>query len=607
MSGLACILDRRRQPISRRRLWRLGEGLADFGEASSDLVDGPVGIVVRHRGDPGSRNRFGPLRDDSSGTAVAVAGRFGLIEGRRRPGASAVGDPDEIGCARWTLERWIDDGLGFLDEIAGSFTIVVADPATARLTVVRDHLGDLKVYHHADSRRFVAASTPDSILTDNAVAAEPDPQSVARFLGFRFDHTERSFYRGIRELAPGSLVTAGADDLRQQTYWNLPNSPRMLADDEVDGAVVDHLTRAVRHHTTGLPAQEIALSLSGGLDSTALAALAPAGIRAYSWVFETAPQPREQSNIEAAAARLGLPLRLVNGDRRTPLSDAFIERYVHPGSPYVNPFAGLKQHLYACALEDGCRRVVVGDGGDVIYGGWSYWLRDALAGGRWWALPSFGRTVGRALRGDRGSWGALRRLLPARRIRPRRTPRWLTREAGLLLPDDQLSPILPGGAVGRRFDLSVGARNIELESEERRLFHRCGIERANPFWHRPLLEVALRIPAYHLHRDGVDKVLVRRAFRDRLPPEVLASDRVGLLGDLFLRGIDEHRKLVEELVFRRPFSDWRRYVSRDWLYPHLESTDTLIFGHTILWRTISYELWVRRVWGDPSERVLRLS
>ena len=173
----------------------------------------------------------------------------------------------------------------------------------------------------------------------------------------------------------------------------------------------------------------------------------------------------------------------------------------------------------------------------------------------------------------------------------------MTAEGVSLLPPERLSPILPEGAAGVRYDLSVGARNIELESEERRLFFQCGLERANPFWHRPLLEFVLRLPAYLLHRDGRDKVLVREAMETRLPPRVLESGRVGLLGDFFLRGIEQNQPEILESVFRRPQSDWQRYVRRDWLRPFLASTDSIGFGHTILWRTISYELWFRRLWG----------
>ena len=83
--------------------------------------------------------------------------------------------------------------------------------------------------------------------------------------------------------------------------------------------------------------------------------------------------------------------------------------------------------------------------------------------------------------------------------------------------------------------------------------------------------------------------------RGLLPHEVLESGQGGLLGPFFLRGIDSHRKEIRERVFRRPRSDWQRYVARSWLEPYLEATGAVRFGHTILWRVICYELWQRRL------------
>ena len=177
---------------------------------------------------------------------------------------------------------------------------------------------------------------------------------------------------------------------------------------------------------------------------------------------------------------------------------------------------------------------------------------------------------------------------------PRRLP-WLTEAANGLLPKATLSPILPDVRQRHRYDRSVGAKHTELESEERRLFAQCGVERSNPFWYWPLLEMVINLPAYWYYSDSRSKVLTREAMKGLLPDRVFESDRVGLLGPFFLRGIESKRQELRESVFRRPRSDWQRYVNRSWLEPYLAATKSIQFGHTILWRVISYELWHRRL------------
>ncbi len=601
MSGLACIIDRHGAPVEPRQIERLGDALAGYGDASSIVCDGPVGIVVRHEKGPRARDCHGPIRDERSGIVVAVAGRFSLVGGTGSTSPGSTGDPEQQGCARWALMRWLRDGPNCLNEIAGSFTLVVADPEAGWLSVARDHLGDLKVYYRLSERQLIAATEAGVILADESVSAQPDEHSAARFLGFRFGHSERSFFRGIRELAPAHRLRVSGERDVIERYWRFKQSTNTAPVEEVRHGFLDHLRRSMQHHLSGLPLDRVGLSLSGGLDSTALAAVAPRGIRAYSWSFEATPDPAERANIEAVSSHLELPVRWIDGDAHGPLSGDFRSTFVHESSPYINPFAALKMELYSTARSDGCRRMMVGDAGDVLYGASNLWLRDALAGRQPRALSSLAGAVRQAWTGDLLCRAALRRLVPfqdvARTLLRRNTTPWLTAEGVSLLPLERLSPILPEGAAGGRYDLSIGARNIELESEERRLFFQCGLERANPFWHRPLLEYVLRLPAYLLHRDGRDKVLTRDAMEQLLPAQVLDSGRVGLLGAFFLRGIDQHQAEILESVFRRPQSDWQRYVRRDWLRPFLTATDSIGFGHTILWRTISYELWFRRVWG----------
>lgn len=604
MSGLACILDRRGARVDQRRIEKLGDSLAGYGEAASTLCAGPLGIVVRHEISSRARQCYGPIRDERSDLVVAVAGRFSLVGGLDSPRSCAAGDPAEVGCARWALERWSRDGSSWLNEIAGSFTLVVADPAAGWLSLTRDHLGDLKVYYHLSERRLVAASEAGAILRDDEIGSEPDEHSVARFLGFRFGHSRRSFFRHINELAPSHHLRVSGDDDNRESYWRFRPTPDNPPEDEVNHVFLGHIRRSMQHHLNGLPSDQIGLSLSGGMDSTALAAVAPRGIRAYSWSFELTPDPAENENIEAVSRHLDLPVRWIDGDEHVPLSGDFCSRFVHDSSPYLNSFAALKRQLYAAARSDGCRRMMVGDAGDVLYGARNFWLRDALTGRQRWSISSLAGAIRHAFRGDSFSRAALRQLAPiqpiSRALRRRRPPPWLTAEGAALLEPEKLSPILPEGPAAHRYDLSVGARNIELESEERRLFFQCGVERANPFWYRPLLEMVLRLPAYRLHRDGQEKVLMREAMRNLLPARVLESGRVGLLGPFFLRGIEENREMLSESVFQRPFSDWQRYVERDWLEPYLAATDSISFGHTILWRTISYELWCRRLWGHRS-------
>lgn len=600
MSAFVCILQRDGAPVEPSQLRRLARALDGPGSELSTLCRGPLGLAVRHPRRPEARRRHGPLTDAGTGRVAAVVGRFAVLDDP----AAAPGAPGRTGGAETALSLPVEDDPGPLATWCGPFTLVVAHPDRGRVRIARDHLGERAVFYHLDRHRLVASSDAAAVLRHPAVPDELDRATAARFLAFRFDSGGRSFFRGIRALPPAHALRVDPDGATVEQYWRFrPGDPAPDRPQEVEAADLLHRLRgAVARSVADLEPGEVALSLSGGLDSTAVAAVAPSGVRAFSWTFESLPEADERPRVEALSRHLDLPVTWVAGDGLHPLCDGFTESHVHAGSPFVNPFAALKGRLYEAARESGCTRVLVGDGGDAVHAARGYWLRDLLADRRPGALGSLATALGRAARGDRVARLALRRLLPLERLPPRlrRAPPWLTPEARRLLAPRQPSPVLPADRRAHRHELTAGHRPAEIESEERHLFARCGVERANPFWSWPLLEAAMRLPAYRLHRDGRSKPLSRLALQGLLPESVVEGERGGLLGGLFLRGLELHRDDIRETVFRRPRSDWQRYVRREWLEPHLAATGGLTFGHTILWRVIGYELWQRKLTGAAS-------
>ena len=609
MTAFVCVLERSGAAVRQEQLERLAEPLEPYGSHFSTLCSGPVGIAVRHRAGFAIRRRQGPFQDPDSGRIFAVVGWYGPADGHGFPqGNSPQGDNAPAAQAAEAISRLArkdgeqsDPIAEFLSGISGPFTLVVADPATGSLEVVRDHLGSVMACYALVGDQVIAASEPTPILRHDAVAGDPDEISAARFLGFRFDSNQRTFFRGIRELPAAHRLQATRHGVRVASYWRFapPTGEAERSPRSITSEFREQLARAVKNDLSGCEPSRAALSLSGGLDSTALAAVVPRGVQAFSWIFDGLADADERQRVEAVSQHLDLPVHWIPGDGLLPLADDFIERFVDTSSPFLNPFAALKQRLYSRARSNGCQRILVGDGGDALYAARDFWLRDALAAREPGALRSLAGAIRRAVAGDRRARTALRRTLPLRRL-PRlwrgRPEPWLTAEALALLPPATPSPIVPSaGWEAGRYELTVGARNSELESEERRLFARCGVERGNPFWSWPLLQSLIHLPATWSQRGGRSKILTREAFRGRLPETVLEGPRGGLLGSLFLRGLERHRKVAHELVFRRPHSDWPRYVRREWLEPFLSDTRTLAFGHTILWRVLSYELWQRRL------------
>ena len=281
---------------------------------------------------------------------------------------------------------------------------------------------------------------------------------------------------------------------------------------------------------------------------------------ATSWYFDGFPLCDERQGIERIADGLELGVEWIRGDDHFPLCEGFTEGMFHDDSPWVNAFAALKQRLYDRASELGCKVMMVGDGGDAMYMARGLWLWDLWsAEGAGSFLKSAAGTVRRASRGDSFARTSLRNLIPLRNVRRlfgRHHPAWLTGFARELQEPPELSPIVPGGPMGHRYELSIGARYSELESEEQRLFGQCGLTRCNPYWSWPLLESVLNLPASWYHRDGVNKILARTALRGRSLP---SSSTISFLEDLVVAdGLADHVGPILPLtgyVVKKPFPD----------------------------------------------------
>ena len=294
-SAFVCALDRSGSDLPTGLLNRLVESLGSYGAATSSVQHGAVGVAIRHAGGSGSLSSF------HTGSFLAMTGRVHAVDSRSRLQQRSDARPEASHPTSWVMDGFLQEGAEFLARVAGPFVFIAADACENRLTLARDHLGQVKVYYYLDHRWVIAASEPLAILRHPAVAADIDEHSVARFLGFQFSHSERSFFRHIKELPPAHTlqVTQQAADTRQYWSFRVNNGARRRSREH---ALLDFrgiLARSIENDAAGFHPDEVGLSLSGGLDSTALAALAPHKPRAFSWYFEDDRDRSEHRNIES--------------------------------------------------------------------------------------------------------------------------------------------------------------------------------------------------------------------------------------------------------------------------------------------------------------------
>jgi asparagine synthase (glutamine-hydrolysing) len=316
------------------------------------------------------------------------------------------------------FEQWDDECL---TRLRGMFALAIYDGPRHRLLLARDRLGIKPLYYTRVNGRLLFASEVRALLASGAVPREVSREGLESFLLFGSVSEPATLVEGVRSLLPGHAlnVPIGApprtcgngDGCEPRAYWTLSVTPPVTSPvTSAEGA------QGARHAGTsnGVPAaafspgsgsapvsgparelralledsirlhlisdEPLGVFLSGGVDSTAIAALASrarAGVRCYTIAF----REREFDESEVArrtAKRLGVEHEELLVEPRDMLDglDAALGALDQPSVDGINTYC-----VSAAVRRAGAKVALSGLGGDELFGGYRTF--------RW--MPALGR------------------------------------------------------------------------------------------------------------------------------------------------------------------------------------------------------------------------
>jgi len=224
-----------------------------------------------------------------------------------------------------------------------------------------------EIYNYKELRR-------ELILPHPAYRKELNPEALEQYLSFQYSAMEKTFFKGIRQLRPGSILKYRKNDfvLEQERYFTpslLPegNEGEKTRSEKEWVANLDHVIRdSVQAHMES--DAEIGVFLSGGVDS-GLVAAEYTGKRAYTVGFG---EEGSKCNEIPLARQLADGLELKHKDKKISESEfweAVPEVLYYMDEPLGDPSAVA---LYFLAREASrqVRVVVSGEGADELFGGY---------------------------------------------------------------------------------------------------------------------------------------------------------------------------------------------------------------------------------------------
>ena len=195
-----------------------------------------------------------------------------------------------------------------------------------------------------------------------------------------FEH--ETYYQGIFRCRPAHCMVVSADGMRTWRYWDIDPEFRIRYRRQEE--YVEHFhtlfTDAVRHRlrSTG----QVGLMMSGGLDSTSIAAVAAdlmgnRRLKSFSYTFEELTTCDEREYILPVIERSGLDATFIPGDDKWALRD--LSRWlVQRDDPAQDVGAWLTTAILEEARAQGCKVLMTGLGGDELFHGGVYWAADAI-------------------------------------------------------------------------------------------------------------------------------------------------------------------------------------------------------------------------------------
>jgi len=273
--------------------------------------------------------------------------------------------------------RWREEAFA---RLLGDLSFALWDGASRQLLCVRDLIGLRPFFYASSGGWFFFSNTLEVLRLAPGVSSTLDPQFIGDFLLQEWSSdASRTVYKDIHRLPPCHLLKYSSEGQCVRRYTTLPiEEPLWLKQpEEYIERFQSLLEQTVRER---LPQGPSAIFLSGGLDSTSVAAVATkiaessgtSGLRAYT--IDRRPLFQDEEGILASrvAQHLGIDIQIISGASCLPY-EGWGEPQLRTPEPTHDPFLALSQLQYRQASSQ-ARVAFTGYGGDDVLTGqaWPY-------------------------------------------------------------------------------------------------------------------------------------------------------------------------------------------------------------------------------------------
>jgi asparagine synthase (glutamine-hydrolysing) len=598
-------------PVDPARLVAMSGTLVHRGpDSDGAVVDGPVGLAARRLSIIDLETGDQPIANEDGTVHVVQNGELYNYRELRAELERAGHRFRSHGDTEVLVHLYEELGDRFAERLRGMFAVAIWDARRHRLVLARDRFGIKPLYYRPEGGGLVFASELRALPR-----GEVDLDALEAFLAFNSIPAPLSIFSGTLKLPPGHLLVWEGGEPRLERFARpAPAAAGAVRTD--DAAFLAEELRArlrdsVRAHlVSDVP---VGVLLSGGVDSSALAALAAEEssepVRTFSIGFEERSFD-ELGDARLVAERYGTRHReLVLRPHAALLLPALAEAF---DEPFADSSA-LPTYLVSQLAAQDVKVALSGEGGDELFGGYYTYVADRLAERVGWAAP-LARPLVELLPSSsaRASFDyRAKRFVRAARLPPlERHHAWkeifsadaraeLTGRSGGFDPIDlhraRFRETEGAELLARLQDVDLGvylADDLLVKTDRASMAH--SLEARVPYLDPLVAGFALALPGRAKVRGFRKKVLLRRAVEPLLPSRIVHGRKRGfsIPAAAWLRGELEpfaRETLSASVLARQGF--FRPEAVARVLDAHVSGRDDL---SRQLWGLLSFTLWYER-------------
>jgi asparagine synthase (glutamine-hydrolysing) len=519
-------------------------------------------------------------------------------------------------------EEW---GDACVERFRGMFAFAIWDVPRRRLLLVRDRLGIKPLYWTIVGGRLLFGSEIKAILASGLVKAEPNERAIPELLSTRYLSGTETLFKGIHRLLPGHRLVFEAGTVTTHRWWDVPvgrDNPEVAS--LSDGAAVarfrEKLEDAVR--TRLMADVPLGMFLSGGLDSSAIAALMAGMIDRPLQTFSVAFRQRAFSELGYArhvSDAIGANAHEIVIDDKD-FFGALPKLVWHEDEPIAHT-SSVPLYFVSRLASEHVKVVLTGEGSDELLAGYAKYPKALVnwrAGHLWGVAPEpvrqfvadsiVPRLPRRLARYAQRSFLAMP-ATPEAMFFDNFAAMGLSRQAALLTP--RLATLATPGAayaasrayfdvpndrsplLDRLLYTDLKTYLVELLMKQDQMSMAASIESRVPFLDHHLVEFAAALPTRMKLRGFTTKWILRQAVENILPREILTRPKMGfpVPFELWMRGVwaDTARDvLLDRRTRERGLFD-PPAVER-LIEAHVAGTTR---GGDTIWSLLNLELWYR--------------